>query len=182
VARTRPGVRIDLSAVAKGYAVDLVAETLAAEGLTDVMVEVGGEVRALGHNERGQAWRIGIELPSSDLPGLHTIVPLSGRALATSGEYRNFRIVAGARASHTIDPRTGRPITHRLASVSVVADTCARADALATALNVLGPEAGWELAISRELKALFLVADGDGGFEERRTPAFDELAPAGRIE
>lgn len=174
--RTRPGVELDLSAVAKGYAVDLVAERLAAEGLQNLLVEVGGEVRTMGRNASGEPWQVGIELPQSGLPALHGIVPLSGLAMATSGEYRNFRIVDGIRASHTIDPRSGRPIRHRLASVSVVATTCARADALATALNVLGPEAGWELALAEQLAALFLVAEPEGGFEERRTPAFERLA------
>jgi len=167
--------------VAKGYAVDLVAEALAAEGLENVLVEVGGEVRASGHNAKGEAWRIGIELPESGLPGLQGVVPLSGMALATSGEYRNFRVVDGERVSHTIDPRTGRSIRHLLASVSVAAATCARADALATALNVLGPERGWDLATGQDLAALFLVAGPEGGFEERRTPAFERLA-AGRLE
>lgn len=182
VARTRPGVSLDLSAVAKGYGVDLVSETLAAEGLANVLVEVGGEVRAAGRSSRGGAWRIGVELPEAGLPALHDVVLLTDHALATSGEYRNFRIVDGVRASHTIDPRTGRPIHHTLASVSVIDDTCARADALATALNVLGPEEGWALATERDLAAQFLVADGEGGFEDRRTPAFERLAAAGRLE
>jgi thiamine biosynthesis lipoprotein len=175
-------VRLDLSAVAKGYAVDLVSEALLAEGLENVLVEVGGEVRASGHNARHEAWRIGIELPLPGLPALQGVVPLSGEALATSGEYRNFRLVDGVRASHTIDPRTGRPIRHRLASVSVISPTCVRADALATALNVLGPERGWELALEHGLAALFLVAGDEGGFEERRTPEFERLAPSGRLE
>jgi thiamine biosynthesis lipoprotein len=176
VARTRPGVALDVSAVAKGHAVDLIALALAREGHENALVDVGGEVRAAGRNAKGEPWRIGIELPQSGLPALHSVVPLSGAALATSGEYRNFRIVDGVRASHTIDPRSGRPIRHRLASVSVVSATCARADALATALNVLGPEAGWELAVAEDLAALFLVARPEGGFEERRTPAFERLA------
>jgi len=182
LARTRPGVMLDLSAVAKGYAVDLVSEALAAEGLENALVEVGGEVRAAGRNASGAPWRIGVELPESGLPALHGIVPLSGRALATSGEYRNYRIVDGVRSSHTVDPRTGHPIRHALASVSVIADTCARADALATALNVLGPEEGWQLATAHDLAALFLVAGGEGEFEDRRTAAFRRLAPAGRLE
>lgn len=179
--RTRPGVALDLSGVAKGYAVDLVAEALAGEGLENVLVEVGGEVRASGRNASGEAWRIGIELPQSGLPALHGVVPLSDMALATSGEYRNFRIVEGVRASHTIDPRTGRPIGHPLASVSVISPTCARADALATALNVLGPVEGWELALKEDIAALFLVAEPEGGFEERRTPSFQRLASS-RLE
>jgi len=182
LARTRPGVGIDLSAVAKGYAVDRATGALEQLGFADLLVEVGGELRAAGHNARGEPWRVGIELPQSGPPALEAVVPLDGMALATSGEYRNYRVVDGIRASHTIDPRTGRPIRHSLASVSVIAPSCARADALATALNVLGFEAGWELALREDLAALFLVARPEGGFDERRSPAFERLAPRGRLQ
>jgi thiamine biosynthesis lipoprotein len=100
---------------------------------------------------------------------------MSGLAMATSGDYRNYYEVDGVRISHMIDPRTGRPITHRLASVSVIDDRCARADAWATALMILGPEEGYALAEEQDLPAFFLVHDGEAGFQELATPAFDRL-------
>ena len=132
----------DLSAIAKEYGVDQVSEALRREGFGDHLVEVGGEVRAAGLNDAGQLWRIAIEQPGSGgtVPG--RIVPLSNLAMATSGDYRNYYEVGGVRFSHTIDPRTGYPISHALASVSVVDELSVRADGLATALAVLGPRRG----------------------------------------
>ena len=177
VAKTAPEVTADLSAVAKGWAVDRVAEVLQSRGRERFLVEVGGEVRARGSNGRGEVWRVGIERPSDGTRAVHTIVPLADAAMATSGDYRNYREVDGRRVSHTIDPRTGHPIAHRLASVSVVDSTCARADALATALNVLGPTEGPALAARVGVAALFLVrTESDtNGFEARTTPAFEAL-------
>ncbi len=160
--------------MAKGYAVDRVAEALAALGEASFMVEVGGEVRARGVNERGRMWRIGIERPQLARGAVQRVVPLAARALATSGDYRNYREVDGERVSHIMDPRTGRPIGHRLASVSVVHPRCAAADGWATALMVLGPAAGLETAEREGLAALFLVRDG-GRYREIATPAFEEL-------
>lgn len=171
VRKTRGDVACDLSGIAKGYAVDRVAERLAALGEPDVWVEVGGEVRAAGSSARGVPWRLGIERPQL-LPGaLQRIVPLTDLAVATSGDYRNYREIGGERFSHIIDPRTGWPIRHRLASVSVLHPRCMIADALATALMVLGSEAGYRLALEEDLAVFFLVRDGEG-FAERGTPAF----------
>jgi thiamine biosynthesis lipoprotein len=103
---------------------------------------------------------------------------LSNHALATSGDYRNVREVEGRLVSHTIDPRTGRPVDHRLASVSVIAESCLMADGMATALEVLGPDEGYDLALERGWAALFLIRDGDA-ITARATPAFDRLAPDG---
>ncbi|MCP4661996.1 MAG: FAD:protein FMN transferase, partial [bacterium] len=167
----------DLSGIAKGYAVDRVAEAIAARGMSDTMVEVGGEVRAAGRNRAGRIWRIGIERPQLLRGSVQRVVALDGLALATSGDYRNYREHEGLRFSHIIDPRTGRPIRHRLASVSVVYPRCMMADALATGLMVMGPVEGWELALRQKLAALFLVREGDG-FRERATPAFEELTPS----
>ncbi len=175
VRKTRGDLTCDLSGIAKGYAVDRVAERLAELGAADVWVEVGGEVRAAGTNARGQAWRLGIERPQL-LPGaLQRIVPLADLAVATSGDYRNYREIGGERFSHLIDPRSGWPIRHRLASVSVFHPQCMVADALATALMVMGAEEGYELALAEDLPVFFLVRDGEG-FVERGTPAFWELA------
>ena len=169
-----PRLRCDLSAIAKGYAVDLVAEALAREGIADYIVEVGGEVRTGGKNDAGDAWRIAIERPVPGEQVIQRIVPLSGMAMATSGGYRNFYEREGTRYTHTIDPRTGRPVTHDLASVTVVDELCVRADGLATGLLVLGPEEAYSLAVEHDLAALFLVAE-EGGFSERVTPAFEAI-------
>jgi thiamine biosynthesis lipoprotein len=168
-------VQIDLSAIAKGFAVDRVAVALIRDGFTDFMVEVGGEVRAHGRNAERRVWRIGIERPQEGGRSVHTAVALLDLALATSGDYRNFVMRDGVRVSHTIDPRIGRPISHDLASVSVIQASCMTADALATALEVLGPVDGMELAVSHDIPALFLVRLEGGVFEERRSPVWSAL-------
>jgi len=166
VRKDNPDIRCDLSAIAKGYAVDRVAMRLGELGFADFMVEIGGEVRAAGRNAAGTAWRIGVERPDGEGGRPWAAVALEDAAMATSGDYRNFYERDGVRISHTIDPRTGRPITHALASVSVIHPSCMTADALATALDVLGPEAGRELVDREGLAALFIVRGGDGGFDE----------------
>ena len=173
--KRRPGVRIDLSAIAKGYGVDRATQALTDGGIADYLVEVGGEVRARGATEAGAPWRVGIERPQPGRSAIQRVISLREGALATSGEYRNFYELAGARVSHTIDPRTGRPVTHGLRSVSVLADRCARADGLATALEVLGPDEGYALAVERGWAALFIVEDEAGTLRERPTPAFEAL-------
>ena len=172
--KTDPAVEGDLSAVAKGYGVDRVAAVLHEAGLARFLVEVGGEIVAAGMNQLHRPWRIGIESPAAG-GGIQRVVPLRDRAMATSGDYRNRREIDGRWVSHTIDPRSGRPVEHRLASVSVVADRCVTADGLATALEVLGPEDGHALAVERGWAALFLIRDGDGAIRERATPAFSAL-------
>jgi thiamine biosynthesis lipoprotein len=173
--KARPDCRIDLSAIAKGFAVDRVAAILDREGYSNYMIEIGGEVRARGRNLAGEHWRIGIEQPDADGRTVRVAIPLADLSLATSGDYRNFIFRDGVRISHTIDPRTGRPISHMLASVSVINASCMTADALATALDVLGPDEGLALAESHDIPALFLVRVGDGVFEERRTAVWTAL-------
>ncbi len=174
IRKALPEVEVDLSAVAKGYAVDRVAETVARRGHHRFMVEVGGEVVARGTNPGGRPWRIAIERPTAE-GGIKEVVPLPRGAMATSGDYRNVREVEGRLLSHTIDPRTGHPVTHRLTSVTVVADSCLEADGLATALEVLGPEAGYALAEELELAALFLIRGEDGSISARATAGFESL-------
>ncbi|MCD4751302.1 MAG: FAD:protein FMN transferase [Thermoanaerobaculales bacterium] len=169
--KTTEGLRIDLSAIAKGFAVDRVFSGVVELGYPDLMVEIGGEVRTAGLNEGGGPWRIGIERPDEEGRVAGFAIELSGISLATSGDYRNFRDVDGHRISHTIDPRTGRPIEHRLASVSVVASTCMEADAWATALNVLGPIEGFSVAEREGIRAFFLVRTSSG-FDEKATSEF----------
>ena len=170
----KPGeVQVDLSALAKGYGVDRVAERLQVEGCTDYLVEVGGELRVRGTNAAGQPWRIGVEVPDpQQAGGIQRVLSLDGTALATSGNYRNYRVVQGKRYSHTIDPRTGSPVTHALASVTVLHESALWADAYATAINVLGPEEGWRLAQSLELPILLIVRR-ENGYEERYTARFE---------
>ncbi len=175
VAKQRPDVAADLSGIAKGYAVERAARALEALGFGDYMVEAGGEVRTRGRNASGTPWQIAIERPDSVPQRAHMIVPMSGQAMATSGDYRIYFEQEGQRYCHEIDPATGRPIRHGLASVTVVAADCGEADALATALIVLGPERGRALAVQRELAALFIVREADGGMSDRATPAFAAL-------
>jgi len=172
VAKAVPTVEVDLSGIAKGYAVDRVAEALEALGHERYMVEVGGEVRARGRNPDGEIWRIGIERPDAVRGSLQRIVPLDDAALATSGDYRNFRLVDGVRLTHILDPREGAPVHHRLASVTVLHPSCTTADALATGLMVLGPDDALALAERQGLAVLLLIRDGQGGFEERSSPSF----------
>jgi len=175
IAKARPDVRADLSGIAKGYGVDKAAQALDALGVTDYMVEAGGEVRTRGRNAEGRAWQIAIERPDAMPQRPHFVVPLSGQSMATSGDYRIFFERDGQRYCHEIDPATGAPIRNGLASVSVVADDCAYADAMATGLIVLGAERGLALAEARGLAAYFIVREADGRLGVRQTRAFAAL-------
>jgi thiamine biosynthesis lipoprotein len=175
VYKAHPALELDLSAIAKGYAVDLIAERLAGEGRANLMVEVGGEIVARGHNPTGNPWRLGIETPTSEGREVLKVVSLNNAAMATSGDYRNHYEVDGKRVSHLIDPRTMRPIEHRLASVTVVHQRCATADAWATALSVLGDDAGFLLAEAQGLQAFFIVREADGSFTNKSTTSFKAL-------
>ena len=173
-----PGLQIDLSAIAKGYAVDAVAKTLDEMGCTSYLVEVGGEVRALGKKSNGSPWKVGVEYPTgrkTDPTGkLAAVAALKGRSMATSGDYRNFEMFEGKRYSHTIDPATFRPVTHVLASACIVADDCMTADALATAVSVLGAEQGSE--ICKELGVEFFLMErnvaSDSSFDSTISASF----------
>ncbi len=175
ISKRIPELRIDLSAVAKGYTVDLVAEVLLGVGFKDLMVEIGGEIRVHGHNLDGDPWRLAVERPDTTERSFQTVLSLSQGSLATSGDYRLFREIEGRRISHIIDPRSGRPVEHRLASVSVVDDLCVRADAFATALMVLGPNEGLRLAEELGLAVFFLVRGEDGHVIEMASSAFRGL-------
>jgi len=174
--KSDPRIAIDLSAIAKGYGADAVAEYLQAAGYADVFVEVGGEVVAHGLNAYRQPWRIGIDRPDPDqAPGaqLQHILALSDRAIATSGDYRNYREIQGRRVSHMMDPRSGYPIEHTLASVTVVASDCMTADGIATMLMILGVENGqlW-LKANPGVDVLFISRTTDGTYHEIMTPGF----------
>jgi thiamine biosynthesis lipoprotein len=165
---------LDMSAFGKGYAADRVADWLEETGFNNYLVEVGGEMRVAGHNANGKMWSVGIEAPLADRRRAHTVIRLTDAAVATSGDYRNYFESDGQRYSHTIDTHTGKPVTHSLASVTVVDDSGYRADALATALLVMGPEKAMALARQEKLAALFLFRS-DAGIDEVATPAFEEL-------
>ena len=172
--KSRPDVTLDLSAIAKGFGVDQIAGYLLQKGVGGYMVEIGGETRTYGTKQDGTPWRIGIQKPVAHELALQKTIEPGDRALATSGDYRNFFEKDGRRYSHTIDPRTGHPIEFHLASVSVVTEMCMTADALATAITVLGPDAGYDLAVEQNLAALLIVRTNDG-FEEKATPEFLRL-------
>jgi thiamine biosynthesis lipoprotein len=166
------GVKLDLSSIAKGFAVDLVSETLTKLGLRDHLVEIGGELRGSGFKPDYSPWWVAIG--GSDGPPDDTIVALHGLSVATSGDANRFITWQGRRYSHTIDPRTGYPITDRLASVTVFDHSCMRADALATVLSVLGKEDGFQFACERNIAAKFELRVANGT-EDRMTPAFSAM-------
>lgn len=161
LAKSDPELRIDLSAIAKGYAVDQVALLLEGRGINDYLIDIGGEVRTSGVRRRGSPWRVGIEPPDAGLSIRHIITPLS-EAVASSGDYRNYFEADGKRYSHALDPRTGRPVTHDLAAVTVIQPSTIQADALATMLLVMGPETAISYAEERDIPALFWLRTEQG--------------------
>lgn len=166
-------VELDLSAVAKGYAVDSVANLLEMLALPDYIVEIGGEIRVSGFNAESAPWRIAMEQPKL-FSEVDRVLHLTDIAIATSGDYRNYFERDDVRYSHTIDPKTGRPIVHNLASVSVLTDSCAEADAWATAFSVLGADKSLELAEKLDLAAYILVRE-NGQFIPKMSQGFDSL-------
>jgi thiamine biosynthesis lipoprotein len=170
-------IAVNLSAVAKGYAVDQVALYLDAQRIEHYLVEVGGELRAKGMSPRGSHWRIGIERPDSLMRNAQVALPLVNKAVATSGDYRNYVEKDGKRYSHTIDPRTGWPIDHKVASVTVVHDESAFADAWATALMVPGLTEGQKLAEQHGL-AVFWIVRSEDGFDTAMSSAYQRYTEA----
>ena len=155
-------VALDLNGIAKGYGVDRLAETLRAHGIDAGLVGIDGEMRAMGLRPDGEAWTVAVEAPAHERRTPHSILALRDAAVATSGDYRHWVDVRGRRLSHTMDPARGAPLARSPASVTVVARTCAEADAWATAFMVLGPERGAGLATDRGLDVLFLMRGEDG--------------------
>lgn len=169
--KRRPDMYVDLSAIAKGFAVDELARLLDERDIPSYLVEIGGELRAGGPKPDATPWKVAIERPVAGERSVQAVVALRTEAIATSGDYRNFVEKNGIRYSHTIDPHTGRPIGHGLASVSVIAASAMRADGLATAIMVLGPEKGLRLALRESLAVQLIVASTDG-FRVLATPEF----------
>ncbi|MGS2745249.1 FAD:protein FMN transferase [Halomonas sp. LS-001] len=153
----------DLSGVAKGHGTDRVGAYLDQQGIENYLVNIGGELLALGHRnlEEQTPWRVGIEVPRNGVPEAQHVIPLENMSVATSGNYRNYFEVDGERFSHTIDPRTGRPVKHQLASVSVFHPSNTWADAWSTAISVAGSEEGMQLAIENDLNVLLLIREDD---------------------
>jgi thiamine biosynthesis lipoprotein len=183
VEKMAPDLQVDLSAIAKGYGVDRAADSLSALGVENFLIEVGGELRFLGDKPGASGkrapWIVAIEEPVAEGRRLHATfsAPPSGGALATSGDYRNFREEGGALVSHILDPRSGKPAPRRTASVSVYRPRAAEADALATALFVLSPGESLSLAEEHGWAVYLLIHRAGGGFESRQTRAFERLAP-----
>jgi len=163
VRKTAP-LALDLNGIAKGYGVDCLAETLRSCGIEAGLVGIDGEMHARGLRPDGQPWTVAVEAPDPDRRAPHSILALQGAAVATSGDYRHWVEVQGRRLSHTMDPCRGAPVLSAPASVTVVAQTCAQADGWATALMVLGAEAGADLARQRGLDVVFLLRDDKAGY------------------
>ncbi|MGX7873124.1 FAD:protein FMN transferase [Mesorhizobium sp. ORM6] len=157
--RKRVPIALDLNGIAKGYGVDRLAGILSGFGIRDALVGIDGEMRAMGLRPDGEAWTVAVEEPDPERRAPHSILSLQDCAVATSGDYRHWVDVQGRRLSHTMDPSRGAPLMKAPASVTVLASTCAQADAWATALMVLGPNRGGELALRLGLNAVFLLRD-----------------------
>jgi len=173
-------IMLDLASIAKGYAVDQVSELLQISGMENFLVEIGGEVFASGYRKDGTSWRVGINQPStsSSIADVYQVAPLHNRAMATSGDYRNYFEAGGRRFSHIIDPRTGYPVNSNVVSVSIVADSCMVADGLATAIMVMGLENGMALINSlKGVEGFIIVRKTDDVYVHYMTDAFRLLAP-----
>ncbi len=154
-------LHIDLSAIAKGFAVDKISQYLIQQDLVNHLVEIGGEIRAQGTNQAGEKWRVAIETPDSDKKTASKVLEITNRAVATSGDYRNFYIENGKRLSHIINPKTGEPIKHKLASVTVLHNSAMLADAFATALMVMGEDRGKRFVDEQDLSVYMIIREQD---------------------
>lgn len=168
ITKTQPSVQLNFSAIAKGYGVDMVSEYLAAQGIENMMVEIGGEIVCRGANAQGNVWRIGIDDPI-DRGNMTAAIAIENRAIATSGDYRNYYVRDGKKYSHTIDPMTGYPVDHSVLSVSVIADDCMTADAYATAFMVLGLDKTLEVLESQTQLDAYIIFDDNGEIKTYQT-------------
>lgn len=168
-------VEVDFNSIAAGYAVDLIAAKLEVLGIHDYLAEATGELKAAGRKLDGTPWRIALEEPRDDQQVAERIVAIDGYGLSTSGDYRNYFVQGGQRFSHTFDARSGAPVSHKLASVTVIHPSALMADGLSTLLLILGPERGWDYAEKHDIGAFFVIR-ADTGFVTRTSHAFDRLA------
>ncbi len=167
ITKDDPRIMLDCSAIAKGFGTDMVADMLRSKGISDFMVEVGGEIVVSGRNPKGKLWNIGISKPVDDSLSvnneLQTVIPVTDIAMATSGNYRNFYVKDGRKYAHTIDPHTCTPVSHSLLSATVFASDCATADALATSMMVMGLDSAQALCSRHpEIRAYFIYQSPDG--------------------
>ena len=176
IIKQHPETMLDCSAIAKGFGCDEVARALDKKGVKNYMVEIGGEIVAKGKNDKGRSWAIGINKPVDDPTGqekdIQEIIRISNKAMATSGNYRNFRYIDGKKVSHTINPKTGYPVKHNLLSATVIADDCATADAFATAFMVMGLDASLAHCSTAGIDAFFIYSDSTGNLQTKETPTF----------
>lgn len=175
IRKSDPRLMLDCSSVAKGYGVDCVARLLERKGVTNYMIDIGGELRIAGVNDRKESWKIGINKPIDDSLSvnqeLYAVLDITNRGMATSGNYRNFYYKDGKKYAHTIDPRTGYPVQHNILSSTVVAADCATADAYATAFMVMGLEAAKRICASHpEIETFFIYSDSKGRMQTYSTP------------
>lgn len=168
-------VKLDLCGIAKGYGVDRLSEVLRAKGIARHLVAIDGELRAEGTRADGHGWAVAIEKPDETMRDVALTIEMADMAIATSGDYRHVRTLDGRKVSHTIDPQTGVPVDNRLASVTVLADTCMLADALATALMVMGEDRALVFAERNNLAALLIKTDGEGALRKVPTGRFAEM-------
>ena len=180
IEKADPRVTIDANAIAQGYSVDIVAKFLDTKGVSNYLIEIGGELKTKGVNKKGKVWRIGIDRPfdNNNIPGqnLQAIIKLQDKSLATSGNYRKFYERDGIKYSHTINPKTGYPVNHTLLSVTVIADDCMTADAYATAFMVLGLEKSLQLIKKLDnIEAYFIYSDKNGKYQVKSTPEIKKL-------
>lgn len=171
LAKSIPDLYVDLSTIAKGWGVDVIADYIEAQGVQNYMVEIGGEIRMKGKNREGVNWRIAIEKPDVDQRAIQEIIEPGDMAIATSGDYRNYFERDGIRYSHIIEPKTGKPISHKVVSVTALDPSCMTADGLATGLMVLGEVEGLKVANQHNIPVLMLVKTADG-FKQVYSDAF----------
>ena len=179
VEKQDPRIMLDCSAIAKGFAVDVIADLLRKKGVKNYMVDIGGEVDVAGVNSSGGLWRIGISKPDDDPESrnqdLQTILEISDKGIATSGNYRNFYYKDGMKYAHTIDPKTGHPVQHSILSSTVIAKECIIADAFATAFMVMGMERAKELLEkNHDIEAYFIYSDEKGNYQTFMTEGMKE--------
>ncbi|WP_454834711.1 FAD:protein FMN transferase [Pseudomonas lini] len=168
-------VEVDFNSLAAGYAVDRIASRLEALGIDSYLAEATGELKAAGHKPDGSAWHVALEEPRDDQQVAERIIAVDGYGVSTSGDYRNYFQQNGQRYSHTFDARTGAPVLHTLASVTVIHPSALMADGLSTLLLILGPERGWDYAETHDIGAFFVIR-ADTGFVTRTNQAFERLA------
>ncbi|MGB1263556.1 MAG: FAD:protein FMN transferase [Cognaticolwellia sp.] len=171
LSKSIPNLYVDLSTIAKGYGVDLVAEFIEQNAIDNYLVEIGGEMRLKGFKHTGELWHVAIEKPVSDQRSVHQIIVPKDNAVATSGDYRNYFEANGQRFSHIIDPASGKPINHKLVSVTVIHPSSMTADGLSTAMMVMGEEKALAFAEANQL-AVYIIAKTDHGFVEQSTVKF----------